>query len=215
MSGDRCVLWLARGLTPDPELLGALERKGLTVEACSSAYEALARICVASRLGADASRASAAVLLLCDPDRLDRAGEVAALAERYAPRSKSWVFESGSRRLRAATAEDTARWNGTEVRFGSAVQGANAHGAQSRPAVAVAMAAAPAPSAVRPGSPALRLSGRGTLPPISDADPLATPDKTGATGESEGSTLQNGPADLLTDEELAMLLSPDDPARQD
>jgi len=209
MSGDRCVLWMERAGMSDAELLGALERKGLSVETSTNAFDAIARLCLASRPSADSSRPTAAVLLLCDPDRLHDAGEVARLAAKYAPKSKTWIFDSATRRLRAATAEDSARWSGTEVRFGSAVR---AHGATVVAQEPQAQARGPSP---RKSTPALRLTGRGTLPPQPDAEPVLTPDKAGQAGTQDTSVPHNNLAGLLTDEELAMLLSPDDPTRQD
>jgi len=222
MSGDRCVLWLAHGLTPDTELLGALQRKELNVETCTNAYEALARLCRTTRKNAADSPPRAAVLLLCDPDRLDRVGEMATLAERYAPRAKCWVFDSTSRRLRGATGEDNARWNSPEVRNGAGLR--NTGSSDSAPAQAVRLPASglPAPgtsptSAVarRSGPPALRLSGSGPLAPRPDEDAAAMPDKIMPNGLSGPPPASHVPAGLLSDEELAMLLSPDDPGRQD
>jgi len=216
MSGDRCVLWISRGQRPDSELLGALDRKGLEVEVCADPFEALARVCVASRAGNDRSAARASVMLLCDPETLDRVGEVTRLTDRYAPRARLWVFDSGSRRLRGAGKEETDRWSGTEMRSPADPAGPTrgpigAQGARPTPR------SEPRPSphaAARPNTPALRLSGNGSLPTRPD-DGEEKPDKSRATEAGPSEPAPAGPAGLLSDEELAMLLSTDDPARHD
>ncbi len=213
MSGDRCVLWLVPGRTPDAELLGALDRKGLLVETAADPYGALGRICAASR----SAHSRASVLLFCDPRDLAHAGDVARLAERYAPRAKAWIFDSTARSLRAASSEDFAAWTEPKVQVPS---GEVVEPGPGRPPRAVAArmprpAAHPA-AAHRPrAAGGLKLSGTGSLPPLPEIDESQTPDKTAGAAMPDGEPGTSTPAGLLSDEELAMLLSPDDPARQD
>ena len=214
MANDRCILWTARGQAPSPDLVGALSRKGIDVEPCTSPYEAIARLCVVARSPERRASKHAAVLLLCDPETLDRAAEVAQLAERYADGSVLWVYASGTGRLRSATTQEAAAWSKPEVKFGPAVR-------EIKAAQAVAPRPAPMPTPKAPPRPSapLRLSGRGTLPPTVDdsaeATPRPTPDKAASHSANGHAEPGRVPPGLLSDEELEMLLSPDDPPRQD
>lgn len=207
MANDRCVLWVARGRDPDAELMGALSRGGLTVEPCSNPYEALARLCLASRRKPDPAKTRAVILLAADPDTLESLGEVTQIADRCARGSAVWVFDSPTRRLHAATPTDLARWQGVEVRTGSALRSAAGSGGAAQ-----RVAPAPTPAAARPvPSPALRLAGQGSLPPAPKEEAAATPDKSRSDTPAEADPR---PAGLLSDEELEMLLSPHDPPAQ-
>lgn len=126
------------------------------------------------------------MLLLVNAASLERLPEVLAAAHRYAPTAVVWEFDTVARRLHAYGAPPAA----------------------IRPAQSMPLAAAPAtepklaitrPSRV--GPPKLKLAGEGPLPPAPESEvepPL-----------SAGRAPTQPVRQVLTDEELAMLLSPE------
>jgi|ERR1043165_7182300 hypothetical protein len=176
-SEQRCIVWHPRSRPADAELLGALQRRSLPVKCVSDPFRAMAELCRARNDN------GALVLLLCDPNLLERVGEVAACVRRYAPRAVVWVFDA-SRRLRAAT--------GRDLGSGQPGQSPVVVPERTEPKVRTAR---PVPSA----QPRLRLAGEGPLPAEDSPDLPAL---------SAGGSGAPASRPVLTDEELQMLLAP-------
>jgi len=203
----RCVLWHPRGEAIPPELEAALRKPSLDVVPCDHDFAALAHLCAPRPAG------EAAVLLLVEPTLLRGAVDVVTLAERHAPDVVLWVFESSAiPQIRAGTAADLAP--------------------APRPPTPPQVPKPPRPPLIddpissttvrlHPGPPNLRLAGDGPLP-ISGAPPAKerTPSSPAPTevgdDASPGLLPRRSPSigNLLTDEELAMLLATDDDKRR-
>lgn len=222
-----CVLWHAHGRAPSAALSGALARKGVEVVRVEGPYAALAEVC---RRQQDTRRP---VILLVDatepqPSR----AEVVQLARVHAPRALCWVYQPGAAdRLRAVTDADVRAWEASEAkpadRAGPPTPKVVVRSVHPNPGPAairmtererevggsIAQAGEhgkPAPRATGRAAPALRLTEAPKVhPPAANADAQAggTPD----AGVQTGGARRNG-AQLLTQEELAMLLAEDEPS---
>lgn len=199
-SNAKCILWHAPGQPPRPDLLGALNRPGFRAKKCQSAWSAFAHL--TARTGEWATcPGEAAVLVLVNPDALPGVADLVDIVDRYNPASAVWMYDpAGKPQLRAVTAADLAAW-----RSGT--------GQPSTPQPVV-------PAPIRTSAPALRLAGEGPLASPSPARvaqaqraPDPNPDvkvvprtqREPSQGEPPASAAQP----LLSDEELAMLLSED------
>jgi hypothetical protein len=194
-----CVLWHPREQSPDPALVESLHRKGLRTIACDNPIEVAAWMCTmsgrkpsASHVTTDPHSSSVTasplqesgslrpmVLLMDRPGDLLGAADMMAAMARYAPASVCWVHDpAASPRLRIIPWKKDA-------------------------APAPVHAASPSSHARHP-APAthtLRLAGDG--PVSAELDPAVPPAK---SDPSQVVTLARTPRDILTDEELAMLL---------
>lgn len=105
-----CVLWHAPGREIDPELADVLKRwQGLLVTQCSSAPAAIAHLTSLERAMRAGTR-EAAVLLLVEPERLPGVCDVLCAMDKFCPTTRPWCYESGSpEMLRAITPADIAR----------------------------------------------------------------------------------------------------------
>lgn len=178
---DRCIVWRPRGTPPDRELLDALARRSLVITHCQDPFGAVGALC------GERTVSGALVLLIVDPAKLARVSEVVNAARRYSPRAVFWEFDSTSRRLRAFVPADTAATSAAAPR---AVREVSAH-PRAEPKVSIAR---PAPLS----APHLKLAGEGPLPPACEE----------AEALSAGKDAPQPVRQVLTDEELAMLLSP-------
>jgi hypothetical protein len=201
-----CVLWHPRGQAPDPALVESLRRKGLRTIACDSPIEVAAWMCTmggrqsstapaTSNLHPSATQASAArpetgvgslrpmVLLLDRPGDLLGAADMMAAMARYAPASVCWVHDpAASPRLRIIPWKNDP--SPAPAPASSHVQSSQLHARTAAPAMHT-----------------LRLAGGG---PVSLApQPVVSPIK---ADPAQVVTLARTPRDILTDEELAMLL---------
>lgn len=201
-----CVLWHPREQSPDPALVESLRRKGLRTIACDNPIEVAAWMCTmggrkasaqhvttdphassvtASPVASPLSQSGSLrpmVLLMDRPSDLLGAADMMATMARYAPASVCWVHDpAASPRLRIIPWKKDAA-----------------------PAPAHASSPAPPSSHVQPAAPfthTLRLAGEG---PVSlDPNPAISPAKPDLP---QVVTLARTPRDILTDEELAMLL---------
>ncbi|GJM19048.1 MAG: hypothetical protein DHS20C14_12610 [Phycisphaeraceae bacterium] len=84
----RCVVVVGAGREPEPSLLEALGRHGLTPRVVSSPHAALAELCRRGR--------ERRVLLIADADSVAPARRVMRAAERYAPGAAWWIYEPGA-----------------------------------------------------------------------------------------------------------------------
>jgi hypothetical protein len=209
------VVWHPRGKPPRPELAAALSRPGMREVRCGDPYSALAHL--ATRAGPSALKeGETGVLVLVDPDHLPELMNLMDAVDRYVPAAAVWCYDpAGSPALRAVTADDMARWR-----------------TLTEPPRPAAQAPAPrAPGSASGGPRPLRLAGSGTLPPeqtppgdsgVPHPNPdvkAARPDSVPPSPVPQPSSTPAQPSQpsptaspitpLLTQEELAMLLSGD------
>ncbi len=176
-----CVLWHPRGAGPDPDLLHTLGRKGFRTVVCDNAVEATAWICSTAaptpRGGGAAPSPRPLVLLMDRPGLLRGAAEVQETVERYAPRAACWSHDpTATPRLRATLSPRAA------------TQPPPRQGSDEAPVAHTLRLAGEGPEIVVPMS-VMAPDPEISLPPA----PAATP-------------TQRPLRDLLTDDELAMLL---------
>lgn len=181
--GAICVL-LARG-EPPADLLESLSLRAVTVVRCPDAFGAMAEI---MRL---VHAPEPLILLIVEPGTVPRAAELARSVERYAPQAVCWRFDSAARpalRGYIAPAERPA----------ARVQPANG-----------------APASSSRAEPRLRLTGIDeSSPPVAGANapaPARVPQESPEPERGAQPATPDRPADLLTEAELAMLLSHDFP----
>lgn len=232
-----CIVWHAKGKPLSPALRTALDTPRLASFECDNEFAALAACCRESK-----GHAGRPVLLAVSPSLLHDAGLVVSLLrDRFAPRIQVWVFdETAHPALRAATDAELASWPGADQPGLAPVAMIGAPAIAQNPAATVSALAQPAPAPLPAKTdrvtlaplpkappkatvpPKLRLSGEGNLPPSAE-DPVpeikaAAPRQEPAAGPSDTQTGQDtrprSTANLLSDEELAMLLAPmTDPKR--
>jgi hypothetical protein len=201
----RCVLWRPPHIQIPQDLLASLQRRNIAITDCTDGFAATAHLCRLQHTGRDPF-----VLLLVSPGHLPEAAEVLEVAARCAPHAARWWYDARSNpRLRQVTEEDIAAWApAPPPSIASAFTAVEPLGPR-RPA--------PAPSSSGGGPPALRLTrdGNGTKAPA--AEPKAGPARNGSGPHLSGPAADESenpprpPSTLLTNEELAMLLSDDIP----
>ena len=210
-----CVLWHAPDAPPTPELTSLLVQRGVSLETASNPYAAAAKVCRLERTArarrrpeADATDAPPApadapslVLLLCEPARLPLRDALARVLELHAPRTLCWVYE---------------KTTGPKVRTIPLAQ----IGTLGSPTPAPVPAPIPPPAPGRSAhvAPTMRLTSTEPSPRLVPGD--RDPDSPGPSASLQPSPrAEPKPAQapintgsVLTDEELAMLLSDvDDP----
>ncbi|TVQ30620.1 MAG: hypothetical protein EA376_12230 [Phycisphaeraceae bacterium] len=183
----RCVV-VARGGAPSipPDLLASLKRHGVEVVPCADIFNGLAKAMLLHQSAAPDAGPSPTAVLVVEPEQTARSFELVESIQRFAPRIAVWRYDAdASPKLRGFQSERSNRKNETPSSVDTATRTV----------------------------PALRLTG------VDEQDgalhfKLAHDDDHGAqmneseTGE-EGE--QERPSDLLSAEELAMLLSDDPP----
>ena len=117
------MLWHAPGAALPADLVLSLERRGVEILTCDSAYSAVARACLLERANDertdDPAQRDSLVLVLVNPRELGGRAEVVDAMRRYAPRTACWWYDSGANpRLRAVVDEDVDRWLAEGVRTG-------------------------------------------------------------------------------------------------
>jgi hypothetical protein len=200
------ALWHPAGTPPPPKLVGELARRGITVRPVTSPFMALATLCREARRSAGAQVA----LVLASPEALPDAAAVYDAAMQYAPSARVWLYgPEANPTLRAVIDSDVDRWRGGSE---------PGQRAESAPAVVVHPGAMPRPAprpvaqanagyrTKQPAQASLRLSGAGPM------DPGRKPADLGGD-ELAGQEEPARPSQLLTPEELRMLLGEDDPGR--
>lgn len=221
----QCLVWRPRGEAAPRPLLDALERRRIEVTTTDSPYHALARLCRLERpeahgvsQGETDVAAPPHVLLLDRPESLEDPGAVVRSIARYAPKTACWLYEpTDPPTLRAVEAGDVRSWIGegeTPADTHSQTQ-ADEHedsemsvttrvgsGGESGSGAVWAGALAPANPAPAVGPPTLRLAGDDH-------------DRADGFGAAHGGGSKGGnPNDLLSDDELSMLLA-EDPLHDD
>lgn len=120
---SRCLLWHAQDAAPPVDLVQSLERRGVGLTTCTSAYSAIAMACLRERENDertdDPSQRDSLVLVLVIPLKLGQPAEVVDAMRRYAPRTACWWYDPGANpRLRAVVDEDVDQWLAAGVRTG-------------------------------------------------------------------------------------------------
>jgi len=190
------MVWHARGAEPPASLLDVLRRRGLKPDATSSAHVALGWACGSS--GPD--RSEPVILVLDRPRELPGAEDVLGVLAWAGPGVVCWLYDSETNPRLSAVVPSTMTRGSIRAVFSSAPSPGRTSGADSPPAQTAVGVVLPAVGGVggagRSGaSPALKLAGTASL----------------ATESGEPVRARPSARELLTDEELAMLLS-EDPA---
>jgi hypothetical protein len=173
-----CVLWCSE--RPPAELISSLRGKGVSPIICTSAFSAMAEICLNGSIG-QAPRGGA-ILLIAEPAHVRGKKALLTSCKKFAPWLRLWVYQHDAPvQLRPLDV--------TQLAIEEASQPTDAIPMHSPPAVN------PAP-VVRNSAPSLRLSGEGSMKPESALE------SKGSSGDDE-----QGQDRLLSDEELSMLLS--------
>lgn len=203
--------------------MAALSRPTFRIFHCDNEFAALAHLC--AREGDPAPRADeGTILLLVEPGDLDAPVELVDALDRYVPGASIWVYDSrATPRLKALEPEDLSTWR---------VERAQDEPARPQVSVPVSAPRTPQPAPARDQAPRLRLAGEGTLPaevppvqvvghgvpdPVPDVKPKSQPPAAEAPFQPPQPVSSVTPAPtvapvrpihtLLSDEELAMLLS--------
>jgi hypothetical protein len=220
----RCVVWRAKGTPLPGPLANALTRPDFLVTECDNQFEAVARLCRAREPGGQT------VLLLVEPKVLPAMSDVGDIIDRYAPETTLWVFESQpSPQIRAVTPADRAAWE-REVPVAYAVGAETAPARRAGPVLnpatkRIADDAVSTSKVKMPAPPRLRLAGDGPSPaaqpapahvarelkvqPPTPPQPQAAPRETIPEGPGIPPVQSGKAGNLLSDEELEMLLAPD------
>jgi hypothetical protein len=219
----KCVVWRAKGSPLPGPLANALTRPDFQVTECDNQFEAVARLCKAR------DPSSQTVLLLVEPKVLPAMSEVGDIIDRYAPDTTLWVFESQpAPQIRAVTPADRAAWEReTPVAYAAGAETApppRRAGPVLNPATKRIADDAVSTSKVKmPAPPRLRLAGEGPAPqpapahvakelkvqPPTPPQPQASRPEPMPEGPGIPPVQSGKPGNLLSDEELEMLLAPD------
>ncbi len=202
--GPRAVVWTVPGGEPPPELLAALSRGNLGVERVSSPYLALAHLCRLQRTAGSDPRTASGALVLVSPERLACPGHVCDAAARFAPRTRLWMYEPGSNRgLRAIVQEDVDSWLKTPASIeAKPVVVMKAAPNQGGPAPRALPLRSPDSRTKAESGPKLRLAGESLVQEVAQsADEVDKGDRR--------------PREVLTSEELEMLLDDGEPRKDE
>ncbi|MEZ6235658.1 MAG: hypothetical protein R3B68_15860 [Phycisphaerales bacterium] len=209
-----CVLWHAPDSPPTPQLTALLASRRVTIETCTDVFAAAARLCRAHRTGRIARRATAEdsengsgedsgeragepgkdsaatlVMLLVEPEGLADRRALARVVELHAPRTVCWVYQAKA--TPALRSVPLATLAAEPASSGNATADAERDAAPPPPVVTVA--------------PTLRLARSEPERPTGDV-PRREPAPPRPPAQVP---INNG--SVLTDEEMAMLLTGDDP----
>lgn len=217
------MLWVRRGSAAPAELVKSLSRHGAAVETCQDAFSAMARACRGTQAGraiSSGGRSPAAargsIVLLVEPTRLEGSAAFVEAVRRYAPRCAVWWYDPAQKpSLRAVTGDDIRSWRAPAPAAGFRLPGTGLTstvwtGPNLAGLGAGGSTHGPAPAA-QPAGPRLKLTGpapeavtRVEVKPAPVAE-LAAHDGRG-TATPEDPAAASHTRDLLTPEELSMLL---------
>lgn len=173
-----------RGASAPEPLLSSLHKRDVDVVVCDDPYRALVESMRADGAAAMSAQPAASLVVICSPTSVDLSGELVQRVRRYSPRTTTWSYdEQHTPALRPATPADTARWPGSPA-----------------PVVPAAGSA----SMYYTGASNGRMATPRSEVPLRLVDALE-PDRRGAPHDAR-------PQELLTAEELAMLLGDEPPA---
>lgn len=227
-----CVLWHPPGRSVDPELVGVLNRwQGLLVTECSSAPAAIAHLSCLERSMRKEQR-EATVLLLIEPEKLSGVCDVLCVLDKFSPTTRAWCYESGSpEMLRAITPVDIARFTRVSLQRQQArrpdttpqihvvAQQAQLNrppqiNSQAKP-VDLRLAQSGSDMPVHEASAVVPVVPRLTLQTNVDSD-VSLVENAGKSSDNQQNSnpkMHSGISNVLTPEEMAMLLADDDRSR--
>lgn len=170
------------GSDPPPELLRTLDSRGVAAQACTDPFTALSELLIARR-----TPGLGLVILLIEPEQLDQVDRLSRALLRYAPWATCWVYrEQDQPHLQSIDPAELG------------ITGPQPNGLMP-----------PAGDHVRT-APHLRLTGDGPADDAHSRANLPHDAREELDGdEADGSPDAEGPASLLTEEELRMLLADD------
>lgn len=185
-----CVLWVAAGQSAPADLVESLRIRGVQLDLRRDGFGVMAGACSSARR---ARRDESIMVIFANPMTLAGAADVAKALARYSPRAVRWWFDStGPRSLRAANDETIETWPTLVTR--------NERGRTSSTPTEKGEREIMPEIRVRPqGPPKLRLTDD-PMPPVE-----------GTQGASADASASGTSAELLTAEELAMLLRQPEP----
>lgn len=201
----RCVLWHAAGAAgAAADLEARLVGRGVEVLHATDPYGAMAELCMAARNGERAGGADRAhdcvplSLVLISPGALPLAGELVVAARHHVPAAVVWAYDpTPSPTLRPVAESDIDAW-----------LGASGAATPTRADVTSDISTVPAARVGLPRAhpPRLRLTDDGAVEASRQRpDDMIGPAPNAAQDEDPA------PRQLLTQEELAMLLADDEP----
>lgn len=201
----RCVLWHAAGAAAAAmELEARLVGRGVEVVHAMDPYRAMAELCVAAKRGDAAPGSNGAPervplsLVLISPGGLPLAGEVVIAARHHVPVAVVWAYEAApTPTLRPVAEADVEAWLEASDGASAGRRGATSDIPRESGARATVR---------RAGPPRLRL----TDDPVVEAPGRRPDEMIGPDAHAEGDE-DPSPRQLLTQEELAMLLADDEP----
>lgn len=195
------VLWHVPDERPPAPLVRHLEARSIRINRVTSPFMALAHLCQLTPRNRT-QRGQVAVIFV-HPERLPDAAAVFEAAARYAPGARCWMYGPASNpRLRAVVEADVEAWSGepTIAMPQVVVRPPVAHRAAANAGAPSGYRARPAPQPPLRLTPGERVDA-GFQPADVEESELA--------GHAEPAR----PSQLLTPEELAMLLGEDEPER--
>lgn len=201
------IVCRAKGVTAPAELRAALTRKGFAVEDVETTYLAAARAMLLTR-GSSSRRV---FVVLVQPSKLVRPQELVRALGASAPTAACWVYEPGAagEQLRAVTAEDLGRWASSgNCRLMSRPEEGEKPSTSAISASLEASGPVGTPDANGSHAPTYQNPGAGGTPSLrlagawGDTGLSPHPQENPAAGDAP-------PQQLLSDEELAMLLGDD------
>lgn len=159
-----CVLWHAPNVPASSELRAALDRRGMVLHEHDQRATALAELCLLrGPRGADHEHLKRVlILVMVEPERLNRPDEMKDVVDRYAPKAAVWMYRaSGNPQLRAVSDQDLQRWRAhrpaPQPRVAASIK-SPAVWADAKPARRTPAPTGDAPSPAKPRPPATPMS---------------------------------------------------------
>ena len=198
---DECLVWLPVAQDPPSDLIQSLSRRGVCALVRRDAMSIMSAAC---RMSTQTGR-EGFVVVFCQPSKLLGSGDVFRAMEKYAPRGRVWVYRRvrDEGELMSATRDEAASWPTLEsARLPARTEPANT---DRRPASQPGVVAGVPDTARSLARPRLRLTGEQT-----ELDDLlrqsGDQDLDGATPGQPGRVSEGTRGEILSAEELRMLL---------
>ena len=210
---QRAIVWLPAGAVPPATLVESLRKRDVPVTVADSPLIALAHACASH----NAAAVDGTLVVLCEAPTLPNIAETVVAMRRYAASAVIYVYQPGARQtLREVETQDLVDWGAPEQkpihRDGthpphSPVQHQPLNGpmplAMAEPAPMRLAPAPPPPAPTIKSAPSLRLT---------EPMPRVEPARNESPAAPEPIVRDDAPpADVLSADELAMLLGRDNP----